>query len=114
MGARAVGAVEELQDTATLFGLGLLPFVVAAKSRGLWLAIGFAFPPLWLIPAFRLAQPESMWARGVYDDDLRDRAAARFAAEERRDISRVLMAIVLAVVTASMIVYVLLPVLESV
>jgi hypothetical protein len=77
----------------------LLPaFVVAAKNRPLWLAAGIVFPLVWVVPTFRLAPPRSMWARGVYDEALLERAALRFGDRPRRDWSRALSTVVLALV----------------
>lgn len=55
--------------------------VTAAKGRVGWLLIGFLTGGfLWLVTAFFSARPESLWARGFYDDEKMRRVCSRFGA----------------------------------
>jgi hypothetical protein len=46
---------------------------------------GFLFSPIWVVSAFRLAEPESWWARHFYDDLQLERAKVRSEFRHRSD-----------------------------
>ena len=55
------------------------PGVVAALKGHLALfAAGFFFGLVWFIAAFRLAKPNSVWARRYYSSEKLDKARARY------------------------------------
>lgn len=57
----------------------LVPSVVCwLKGKRLWATVGFITAWHW-IPVFRLAKPDSWWARRYYDDRKMYRARLRFA-----------------------------------
>lgn len=61
--------------------LGILPSCVCwLKGKRRWAIIGF-FSAWHIIAAFRLAKPESWWARRFYHEGKLEDARARFAAE---------------------------------
>lgn len=70
----AVGAVGLLAIT--------LAVVAAAKGRLALASAGLLLVPAGAAGAFRLARPESLWARHLYDDEKLARARARFPAQQ--------------------------------
>jgi hypothetical protein len=99
----------------SVLGSFLIPCVVVAlKSRPVWFIAGIAFPPIWIVPALRLAPPHSMWARGVYDDTLMRAAADRYGARNRRDWSRVLAPLATLGLVAFVVLGLLKPVLDTI
>ena len=46
---------------------------------------GFVFSPIWVVSAFRLAEPESWWARHFYDDLQMEQARVRSEFRHRSD-----------------------------
>jgi hypothetical protein len=62
-----------------IWALVLVPAVVTAL-KGQWLLLGAGLLVLglvWLIAAFRLARPNSYWARHFYSPEKRERSRAR-------------------------------------
>jgi hypothetical protein len=56
--------------------------ITALKGQWLFLAVGFLVGGIvWLIVAFRLARPDSFWARRFYDDRNLQRSQARYGAD---------------------------------
>jgi hypothetical protein len=63
-----------------LFALCLTPAVITAL-KGQWVLFGAGFLFLgmvWVIAAFRLARPKSVWARRFYGPEKLARARARY------------------------------------
>jgi hypothetical protein len=60
-------------------GIALL-LVNLAKEHFLIAVVAFVIPPVGLIGAFRLAKPNSLWARVFYRDGKRARSRARYGA----------------------------------
>lgn len=66
---------------AITIALGLVPSIICwLKGKRRWAIIGF-FSAWHVVAAFRLAKPESWWARRFYDDGKLDESRARFASE---------------------------------
>lgn len=63
-----------------LFAVVFLPGVVCLlKGQWLFFALGFVFGGLlWVIVAFRLARPDSWWARRFYEAQKLARARERY------------------------------------
>ncbi len=71
--------------TQVLIAVGLWLFllvpgvVTALKGQWLLLAVGLLVGGIvWMIVAFRLARPNSFWARHFYDETKRERSQARY------------------------------------
>lgn len=59
--------------------------VTGTKGRWGWLAIGlFLFGLPWLISAFLLARPGSLWANSLYDEEKLSRAERRASTRRLR------------------------------
>lgn len=70
-----------IASIAGTIALGLIPSVICwLKGKRRWAVIGF-FSAWHIVAAFRLAKPESWWARRFYDDAKLDQSRARFAPE---------------------------------
>ena len=66
-------------SVVSTIALGVIPsFVCWLKGKRRWAVIGF-FSAWHLVAAYRLAKPDSWWARRFYDDAKRRRASERFA-----------------------------------
>jgi hypothetical protein len=80
MSPTAVAAWQVLIAMA-IWGLVLVPAIVTAlKGQWLLLAAGVLLLGfVWLIAAFRLARPNSYWARHFYSPEKLERARARYA-----------------------------------
>jgi signal peptidase I len=63
----------------TAYVVVLLALAVATGLKGKWgtLLLGVFLFPAWLVGAIRLAKPNSLWARRLYDEPKRERAKAR-------------------------------------
>jgi hypothetical protein len=107
-------AWSSIHDFSVLGSLLIPGVVVALKSRPAWFIAGVLFPPIWIVPALRLAPPSSMWARGVYDDALLRAAGDRFGPKHQRDWSRVLAPLASLGLVAFVVVGLLVPVLDAI
>jgi hypothetical protein len=77
-----------IASIAVTIALGLIPSVICwLKGKRRWAVIGF-FSAWHIVAAFRLAKPESWWARRFYDDVKLDQSRARFASEGSVDPGR--------------------------
>lgn len=66
--------------TALALGCVIGGVVTVAKGRLGWFAVGLLTGGLlWVLTAFLVATPESLWARKFYNDEKLARAAARLA-----------------------------------
>jgi hypothetical protein len=83
-----VDVAESVEDgvfaVVGFFGLAtiLFAFANAAKEKFGIALIGLLIPLVGLVGAFRLARPESLWARLFYRDAKRERARKRFQGRE--------------------------------
>ena len=78
--ASLVGGLVIVSIASTIV-LGLVPSVICwLKGKRRWAVIGF-FSAWHIVAAFRLAKPESWWARQFYDDVKLKQSRARFASE---------------------------------
>jgi hypothetical protein len=70
-----------LLSIASTLALGVIPSVICwLKGKRRWAIIGF-FSAWHIIAAFRLAKPESWWARRFYGEAKLNESRARFAAK---------------------------------
>lgn len=80
-------APSSVVDAAVIVGiastivLGVMPSVICwLKGKRRWAVIGF-FSAWHIVAAFRLAKPESWWARRFYDDAKLEQSRVRFTSE---------------------------------
>jgi hypothetical protein len=112
--AISTDAWSSIHDFSVLGSLLIPGVVVALKSRPLWFIAGVLFPPIWIVPALRLAPPRSMWARGVYGDALLRAAGDRFGPKHQRDWSRVLAPLATLGLVVFVVAGLLVPVLDAI
>ena len=73
-----MSTVADIAAGLAVAALLLGPSVVCwLKGKRLWATLGFITQWHW-IPVFRLAKPESWWARRYYDDEKMRRSRIRF------------------------------------
>ena len=92
LGAPFWGAVISGADPAggalivAYHGLSVVSAVVCL-AKGKWIigVIGFLLWPVGLVGAVRLAQPDSLWARRLYDPVKMERAVERYRGDERKE-----------------------------
>jgi len=74
----SISAVEMVL-VVVIFAVCLAPAAVTAlKGHIALFVVGFFFGPVWLIAAFRLAKPNSAWARRYYSEEKLEKSRARY------------------------------------
>jgi hypothetical protein len=82
-------SVVEIVLVVAIFAVCLAPAAVTAlKGHIALFAVGFLFGLVWLIAAFRLAKPNSAWARRYYGAEKREKSRARYPKVDPADPDR--------------------------